>query len=188
MTFTEACVKARKQGGGYVFGYGNAKYEVTEEGNVINRSKDKHHNPSGSGWKVSPKNPPVLMTMAQAIAKAVEMGGGEVWLNRNKAFTVTHDLGVICHRHLNAGNKLDMISYTVCPLPSADMSFDEALECLKRKEEVIVVDDDDNAVNSELESVLQPLIATKRHADRMYGWWCRSIDELKDKRFRKAQQ
>jgi len=175
MTFTEACIKARKQGGGYVFGYGNAKYEVTEEGNVINRSKDGRGNLSGSGWKVSPKDPPVLMTLAQAIAKAVEMGGGEVWLDRNKAFTVTRDLGVVCHWNLNAGNKLDMISYTVRPLPPADMSFDEALECLLSGNSVI--DSDGNSI--------RPCLG-KQYKHGTYGTV--SISELKDKRFRKAQQ
>lgn len=175
MTFTEACIKARKQGGGYVFGYGNAKYEVTEEGNVINRAKDGHYNLSGSGWKVSPKDPLVLMNFVTACSHAAKIGGGIVTCGEGIEIVVNSD-GAI-DRPVRYALDYQSKIWRVQP---ADMSFDEAWECLKRGESVIGVED---------RWAVQPRLLTEVNSYyKIEDLKHKRFRPVKDKRFRKAQQ
>jgi Lar family restriction alleviation protein len=66
-----------------------------------------------------PEPEPELMTMAQAIAKAVEMGGGEVWLDNEKRVTINKDFEMSLHVMFRYDKKFVMPIFTVRPLAPA---------------------------------------------------------------------
>ena len=104
------------------------------------------------------------MKLGKAIAYAVSIGGGRVMNESN-----------ICAGEVDpdgtwAGHAEE---YYVHPLPPADMSFDEALECLKRGEEVQVIGDG------------QIIVLVPEIGSTLAGYGIK-FDFLKDKRFRKA--
>jgi hypothetical protein len=113
------------------------------------------------------------MTMAQAIAQAVEMGGGEVWKQGESEheLSVTKTLDIDFYQeqyHTSNG-----ATYTVRPLPPAGFDFAEALERLKRGENVQVIGGG------------QIIVLVPEIGSTLAGYGIK-FDFLKDKRFRKA--
>lgn len=127
-------------------------------------------------WKRAKTEPqpapqPVLMTGYEAVRAC--SNGGEIWHHLD-GFRISFDADGNLLKW-NGGVDLCAKYYTVRPLPPAYFGFDEALECLKRGEEFI---DEDG-------KIYMPR-ATFRYYDTDRGNFTTNLDNLKDKRFRKA--
>jgi hypothetical protein len=121
---------------------------------------------------------PEMMTMAQAIAKAVEMGGGEVWKDGESEceLTVMRDLNIDFYQeqyHTSDGKR-----YTVRPLAPVTFGWDEALERLQRGEDVQYEIQDGACV------VVHPVICATSKNGCMHGSTTVSFGLIKDKQFR----
>jgi hypothetical protein len=112
--------------------------------------------------------------MAKAIAKAVEIDGGEVWKDDVILLRINAN-GVKSHFKQFLTAEWNVQAYTVRQLPPADMSFDEAWECLKRGERVILINDGGER--------LLPSSLGEYNNGKCETW---DTYYLKDKRFRKA--
>ena len=115
-------------------------------------------------------------TLGKAIAKALEMGGGEIWLNNCVKWKVDPNGILRDSSESPYGRKL----YTLGP---PTFGWDEALERLQRGERVKVVEnrhDDGKGF-----SVICPSLETDHIHDGHRQ--LRSISNLKDKRFTEAE-
>lgn len=118
-----------------------------------------------------------LLTMAQAIARCVEMGGGEVIGSISGVICahITPDFGL--EQCLKADIERAGIEkvYTVRPLPPVTFGWPEALERLQRGESVKYTDEE---IEDMSEVVVKPYM---RITEGNVG--VISIDRLKDKQF-----
>jgi hypothetical protein len=124
-------------------------------------------------WQPDAPPQPELMNGVQAMVKAVNQGGGEIWNEKSSPdYRLTVDAeGNVTKGRVNLEYKKKW--YTVRPLPPADFDFAEALECLKRGEKVQVIGDG------------QIIVLVPEIGSTLAGYGIK-FSFLKDKRFRKA--
>jgi hypothetical protein len=141
MNFERAMYECRKAGGGRIQDSQCNTWRVNIEGDPIKICGCDCV--AGHDWKCLPDNPapqpapqPELMTMAKAIAKAVEMGGGEVWLDDTKKVTIYKNMDMEPHILFEPNKKFMMSYYTVRPLPPETFHLTEAMARLMRGESV----------------------------------------------------
>lgn len=190
MTFGEAVKKAMEQGGGLVKDYARNEYKVMKDGEAFPGTYSRNF--CGNDWYIEPfvqpqpAPEPELMTMAQAITKAVEIGGGEVW----KEGATEHELSVTSSLDIDFYQEQyhtsDGKSYTVRPLPDPyPLDFAEAWEALGRGENVIMQDFvcEESGTN-EVSVVIEPYVKCKAANSGAYV----SINRMRDSKFRIVEE
>jgi hypothetical protein len=125
MTFGEAMKQAIEHGGGYVFGYDNLRYKITDVGTPIPDRENMRHDLSGQNWHVEPIPQPELMTVVKAIFTAINQGGGEIWQTKeteSPKYMATLNAEAEVVAGTLGGVSADQELYTVRPIPPVEIS------------------------------------------------------------------